>query len=206
MLRAELRLLVTAATSLPEEEQNLPAVQSLYADYTDDWGPNENLYQHIGASDDFGGIQSAQGQSSNTGPLNYGPSANPIPKPTQEGPNAQPMLNGTLKASLRILASRLGMEDDPLTHDQENYGTGSHLKEALTPSFAAETTDGDFDAHGYLGGDRSITHDPQTTDYLNVTGESWAPVLDAALAMTEVESDADPQLFNTVTQPMGMSG
>lgn len=195
MLRAELRLLTQAATSLPESEQDLPAVQSLYADYTDDGPPNENLYEHVGASDNFGGIESAEGQSANQGPLNF--------EPTQKGPNAQPMLNGSLRAALRVLALRLGMEDDPLARDQENYGSGSHLKNALT---AAETTDGDFDAHGYLGGDRNITQDPDTTDYMNVTGDLWGSALDAAVEMTEVESDADPRLFNTVTQPLGISG
>ena len=183
MNRAELRLL---AVSTPDDGLALPVNQALYADYTSDTGV-ENLYDYIDADLQFGGIESAQGQSSNFYPLNYGPSN---PKP-----NAQVCTTGcALRAALRVLASRLGMEDDPLAHDQENYGSGSHLE-------AADTADGDFDAHGYKGADRLITNDPATTDYMNVTG---SPALDY---MIEVESDADPQLYNTVVnQPMGMSG
>lgn len=190
MNRAELRLL---AVSIPDNGLALPVNQALYADYTSDTGV-ENLYDFIGADADlsFGGIESAQGQSSNFYPLNYGP--------TEPKPNAQVCTTGhALRAALRVLSSRLGMEDDPLAHDQENYGSGSHLKP--NPVMAADTADGDFDAHGYLGSDRLVTEDPVTSDYMNVTGSQTLDYL------IEVESDADPQLYNSVVnQPMGMSG
>ncbi len=140
MDKAALRLLVNAAFSSSGPD-SLPQNDALYAGERYDDPPateeHENLYQTCdrwagalteGGTAGKGGIQDAFGDPSmDLQWLNGGP--------TEPQPNAINMMAGStrpvpLAAALKALAQRLPGENDPLTLDQENYGTGSHLSEA----------------------------------------------------------------------------
>lgn len=128
MSKAYLRLMASAhfAAHTPEfEKDELPSNSAQYASDIDKQadmrpeGHKESLYRFSKkVKSSKGGITDAEGDES-------------INLETQDSvkPNAQRMLNGcVVRATLRLLADRLSTESDPLTKDQENYGTGSHLK------------------------------------------------------------------------------
>lgn len=126
MDKTALRLL--AARSLPAYEDDLPSASVQFAEVTSDGAGEENLYEYtdkLEASEDWGGIQQTWGDPA-MGDEHLTPGSDP--KPNAVTPN--------VSAALRMLSSRLGYTDDPLTKDQENYGTGSTLSKASSLSSA----------------------------------------------------------------------
>jgi hypothetical protein len=118
MLKAHLRLLAAHSSKsddlLPQNNAQF-ASDALDQASTAPEGHEEDLYQHTEQVASKGGISDATGV----------PDASLEPDFSTK-PNAQRSLNGStsrLQACLRILADRLGTEEDDLTKDQENYGT-----------------------------------------------------------------------------------
>lgn len=128
-MSAHLRLLATtieAAHSSVVEEHDLPTNTAQYASEQAEIAPEssrkESLYQKARKMKEHkaskGGISDATGTPDSLEPH------------FSTQPNAQRSLNGfVLQATLRLLADRLGTEEDDLVKDQENYGTHGSASE-----------------------------------------------------------------------------
>jgi hypothetical protein len=139
-IEAYRRLLITEAAHTPEfEKDELPTNNAQYAEVQVQMpgGTKEDLYEFTDKLKENQALAGKGGIQDSTGDFGSNFIA---PEVSDPQPNAQKSLNGcAIRAALRLLSSRLGTEDDPLTHDQENYGSGSTLSAQTFDLYDPET-------------------------------------------------------------------
>ena len=133
----------------------------------------EDLYEYTASK---GGISDAHGEPDN------------LESPDLPQPNAQRCTFGFL----RLLASRLGAEDDPLTKNQENYGTGGSFSGADTVELFDPATSSSYAREcNSVETAEALTDDPEPATGFNMWGQEGMLTKAYSMELAKALQDGD---------------